>query len=94
MVVGGQRPRAAPVGIRPGISRRQIVCPPPALLVVLALMGLTVGLIMALAPLLTIWGSTAVVAGGLLIVAWLLISAAARRWNRMTAALSDEEPGP
>lgn len=61
-----------------------------ALLAVLALMGLTVGLIIALTPHLTAWGATAVVVAALLLVALLFVRSAASRWRRMTATLSDE----
>lgn len=63
-----------------------------ALLGVLALMGLTVGLIIALTPYLTAWGATAVVVLGLLLVAFLLVKSATGRWQRMMATLSDESP--
>lgn len=61
-----------------------------AALVFFALMALTVGLVIALTPLITAWGATAVVAGGLLIIAMLLGYSAARRWRRMSTLLSGE----
>lgn len=61
-----------------------------AALVFFALMALTVGLVIALTPLITAWGATAVVAGGLLIIAMLLGYGAARRWRRMSTLLSGE----
>ena len=57
-------------------------------LAVLALFGLTVGLILALTPLITAWGATAVVVGALLLGAWLCVRAALGRWRRITAAAS------
>lgn len=63
-----------------------------ALLCVLALMGLTVGLIIALTPYLTALGATAVVVLALLLVAFLLVRSAAGRWRRMVGMLSDESP--
>ena len=61
--------------------------------VLLALIGLTVGLILALTPLITAWGATAVVVGLLLLGALLAVRTAAKRWSRMMAAVS-EEPIP
>ena len=48
-----------------------------------AFIGLTVGLIIALTPLLTAWGATAVVVGLLLLVSFVLVKKAARNWNSM-----------
>ena len=53
----------------------------------LALIGLTLGLIIALTPLLTAWGASAVVVGLLALGALLSGRAAARRWNRLMDAL-------
>ena len=58
---------------------------------VLALIGLTVGLIIALTPLLTAWGASAVVVGLLLIGALLSMRAASKRWARLMRAI---EGGP
>jgi hypothetical protein len=55
-----------------------------------ALMALTLGLVLALTPLLTAWGATAAVVGGLLVIAALCALVAFGRWRRMMAALSDE----
>lgn len=52
----------------------------------LALIGLTVGLIMALAPYLTFWGSTALVVGLLLLGTLLSLRAAAGKWREIMAA--------
>jgi Flp pilus assembly protein TadB len=54
---------------------------------VLALIGLTVGLIIALTPLLTAWGASALVVALLLIGAGLSLRAASRRWARLMAAI-------
>lgn len=62
-----------------------------AALGVLALIGLTVGLIIALAPLLTAWGASAVVVGLLVVTAWFFLRAASARWNRLMQAI-DTEP--
>jgi hypothetical protein len=58
-----------------------------AALAVLALIGLTVGLIIALAPLLTAWGSSAVVVGALLIGAFIFVRMASRRWSGLMQAI-------
>jgi hypothetical protein len=65
-----------------------------ALLAFLALIGLTVGLIIALTPLLTAWGASALVVGLLLIAAWLAVSAASQRWNRLMQAIGSEPEQP
>ena len=54
----------------------------------LALIGLTVGLIIALTPIVTAWGATALVAGGLLLAGALTASAAMKRWRRLSGALT------
>jgi len=58
-----------------------------AFLAVLALIGLAVGLIIALAPLLTAWGSSALVVGVLLIAAFIFVRIASSRWNSLMAAI-------
>ncbi|MWV28071.1 phage holin family protein [Aurantiacibacter rhizosphaerae] len=65
-----------------------------AYLAVLATIGLTVGLIIALTPLITAWGATALVVLVILLVAYLLVRKAASAWADIRAAMaSDEEPG-
>ena len=62
---------------------------------ILALIGLTVGLIIALAPLLTAWGASALVVSLLAIAALLAMRAASRRWGRLMRAIeSDPERRP
>jgi hypothetical protein len=61
-----------------------------AVLVFFALMALTLGLVLALTPILTAWGATAAVFVGLLAVAGLSALLASGRWKRMSAMLSDE----
>ena len=60
-------------------------------LAVLALIGLTMGLIIALTPHLTAWGATAVVVLGLLLIAAFLASKAGKAWNGMMAEYKSEE---
>jgi uncharacterized membrane protein YqjE len=56
----------------------------------LALVGLTVGLIIALAPFLTPWGSSALVVVLLLLAAGLSMRVAAGRWNRLMQAIESD----
>ena len=58
-----------------------------ALLGFLALIGLTVGLIIALTPYLTAWGASGLVVALLLIGAFVAVRAAAKRWNRLMGAI-------
>lgn len=59
-----------------------------------ALGALTVGLLLALTPLVTAWGATAIVVGALLIGAFLCLNAVNSRVKRLRAALSgDPETG-
>lgn len=55
---------------------------------VFALVALVVGLLLALAPLVTAWGATAIVAGGLLLLAAFCALRARRRWTRASHVLS------
>ena len=67
-----------------------------ATLAVFALVALTVGLLLALVPLVSAWGATAIVAGGLGGIAFICVKLASRRWQRAKAAIVDrsanEEP--
>ena len=56
----------------------------------LALVGLTVGLIIALTPSLTAWGASALVVLLLIVAAILAMKAASKRWNRLMAAIDSE----
>lgn len=67
-----------------GIGKIVGVAGAALLLVSLALIGLVVGLILALAPLITAWGATAVVVGLLLILAVLAALWAKSLWARLT----------
>lgn len=65
-----------------------------AYLAVLATIGLTVGLIIALTPLITAWGATAVVVLALLLIAYFAVRKAAGAYRSMMSAMkSQEEPG-
>jgi hypothetical protein len=61
-----------------------------ALLAFLALVGLTVGSIIALTPLLTAWGASAVVVAILLLAAALAARAAGRKWSSLMRAISGD----
>ena len=62
-----------------------------AVLALLALIGLTVGLIITLAPHLTPLGATAVVVVVLLLVTLLMLRSAASRWRDAAGAIREEE---
>ena len=62
-----------------------------AALAFIALIGLTVGLIIALAPYLTAWGSSALVVGLEFVLALYFARKAAVRWNAIMAALGKED---
>lgn len=57
---------------------------------VFGLGALVVGLLLALAPLVTAWGATAIVAGGLFLIALILVLMAKARWTKTVAAISDD----
>ncbi len=59
------------------------------LLVFFAVIGIVVGLIIALTPHITAWGATAAVSGALLLGAWLLVKRAGRRWGEMMDAIHE-----
>ena len=61
---------------------------------ILALIGLTVGLIIALTPLLTAWGASALVVGLLVIAAFIAMRAASRRWERLMQAIESDTERP
>ncbi|ANU07930.1 phage holin family protein [Paraurantiacibacter namhicola] len=61
-----------------------------AVVAFLALIGLTVGLILGLSPLITAWGATAVVVGLWLIVALIAFRAAAKNFGALGEAFSDD----
>ena len=60
-----------------------------AFLAVLALIGLTMGLIIALTPLITAWGATAVVVLSILLLAFVLVRRAAKAWKDLSGAISE-----
>ncbi len=64
-----------------------------ALLGLLALIGLTVGLIIALTPHLTAWGASALVVGLLLLGAGLAVRTAMARWTSLMGAIGGDAGG-
>ncbi|WP_170234815.1 phage holin family protein [Croceicoccus sediminis] len=56
-----------------------------------AVMGLVFGLILALGQIITYWGSTAVVVGALLLIAFVFVSMGKSRLDRVKSVLSTEE---
>lgn len=63
-----------------------------AIIAFVALIGLIVGLIIALTPLLTGWGATAVVVGLMLVAAYILAKRAGRNWNSMMGVIRSDDP--
>lgn len=59
----------------------------------LALIGLTVGLVIALTPLITAWGATAAVVLGYLVIAGLLVRSAIGAFKGIKLALNEDEGG-
>ena len=72
----------------PGVALSGAVA---AALAFIALIGLTVGLILALAPWLTGWGSSALVVGLEFVFALYFAKKAAARWNGIMTALGKED---
>jgi len=60
-------------------------------LALLALVALTVGLVIALAPVLTAWGAAAAVTGAWLLLAAIFLRMAAVRWQKLMAAFLSKE---
>ncbi|MBC2650533.1 phage holin family protein [Novosphingobium aerophilum] len=61
---------------------------------VFALGALVVGLLLALTPLVTAWGATAIVAGLLVLAALLSVRSAMGVWRRMVRVLTTEGDDP
>ncbi|MES2493298.1 MAG: phage holin family protein [Pseudomonadota bacterium] len=62
-----------------------------AVLGLFAMVALTVGLLLALTPLVTAWGATAIVVGGYALIAFLCVKRASRRWQDAKATLAGTE---
>lgn len=87
--LGYQKVRAAFVGA--SLKQTVVLGLAAVLLIVVAVMGLTFGLILALAPLVTAWGATAIVVGALLLVALVCLNAARRAARDMMAAVKEQD---
>ena len=83
-----QKSRAAFVG--DSFKRTVGLAVAGAILALIAGIAVAVGLLIALTPLITAWGATALVGGMLLLVVYLLLRAAGRCWSRMTNALHED----
>lgn len=59
-------------------------------LAVFALGAMVVGLLIALTPMVTAWGATAIVAGGLGLVALLFVLLALGKWKRAKAVIAEK----
>lgn len=88
-----QKTRAKLAGQSVGIALACIIV--ALILLNIAFLALAVGLVIALAPLVTIWGAIAIVVGVLLLFAVLLVYAAMKRGKMLSAmfAASDEAEG-
>lgn len=64
-----------------------------AVLAVFGLGALTVGLLLALTPLVTAWGATAIVAGTLFLIAFICMKLAGARLKRTKSAVLPDEAG-
>ncbi|QIQ86161.1 MAG: phage holin family protein [Erythrobacter sp.] len=85
-----QKTRASLAGKNAGIALGLVVVAVVVLHV--AVLALAVGLVMALAPLVTIWGSIAIVVGALLALTGLLGWMAMKRGKRISAIFAKDEP--
>ena len=63
-------------------------------LVFFALMALVVGLLLALVPVLGVWGSMAVVVAALLLATLAALQAARAAWRRLRQILTDQDSAP
>ncbi len=84
-----QKTRAKLVGRHVGIA---VLCGIIALILLnIAFLALAVGLVMALEPLVTIWGAIAIVVGGLFLTVGLLALIAVKRFENMGSLFEDED---
>jgi len=65
-----------------------------AVLGLFAMVAVTVGLLLALTPLVTAWGATAIVTGVYVIVAFICLKRASRRWRQAKALLTGSDTAP
>jgi hypothetical protein len=62
-----------------------------AMLALFALGGLTIGLIIALTPLVSAWGATAIVVGALLVACFVALRMASKAWREMMGAVREQD---
>lgn len=89
--IGYQKTRAALAAKRAGTAAGLFAG--AAITLHIALLALAVGLVLALAPLITIWGAIAVVVGLLLILTGWLALKARRNLNQLSDLFSDSHEG-
>ena len=87
--LGYQKIRAAFVGAN--LKQALLLGLAAVVLIVVAVMGLTFGLILALAPLVTAWGATAIVVGAMLLVALLCGRSASKAGRAALAAIREQD---
>ena len=87
--LGYQKVRAAFVGAN--LKQALALGLAAVLLILVAVMGLTFGLILALAPLVSAWGATAIVAGVLLLAALLCGRSASKAGRAAIAAIREQD---
>ncbi len=86
--LGYQKVRAAFVGAN--LKQALALGIAAVLLLVVAVMGLTFGLVLALTPLVSAWGATAIVVGLLLLGALLSTLGARKAWGALMGAIRED----
>lgn len=86
-----QKARAKFTGRTVGIALVQLVL--AVILLHIAFLALAVGLVIALAPLVTVWGAIGIVFGGLLLIVAILVMLAVKRGKRLGAYFSSDKSG-
>lgn len=86
-----QKSRAKLAGRTTAIALVQLVL--ALILLHIAFLALAVGLVIALTPLVSVWGAIAMVVGGLLLLVILLVAFAARRGKQLGALFSSDKEG-
>lgn len=84
-----QKVRAAFVGA--SLKQTVVLGVAAVVLLLVAVLGLTFGLILALAPLVTAWGATAIVVGLLLLLALMCGRGASAAWRDVLGAVHDQD---
>lgn len=87
-----QKTRAALVGKHAGLAALYGIL--ALILLNIAFLALAVGLVLALEPMVTIWGAIGIVVGGLVVVVLLLTLGAIRRAGKLSQLFEAPENGP